>query len=80
MSRFVLLFSTEVLRQKIINQLRVIDIDMHDFKKRKYLVSAPMLGHMHLLIKVHKKNFPGRVLVSQVRILEKVKRIRWSSE
>ena len=40
---------------------------MDDFKeKRKYLVSAPMLGHMYLLIKVHKKNFPGRAVVSQV--------------
>ena len=40
---------------------------MDDFKaKRKYLVSAPMLGHMYLLIKIHKKNFPGRVVVSQV--------------
>ena len=30
-------------------------IDMDDFKeKRKYLVSAPVLGHMYLLIKVHK--------------------------
>ena len=25
-----------------------------------------MLGHMYLLIKVHKKNFPGRAVVSQV--------------
>ena len=31
-----------------------------------YLVSAPMLGHMYLLIKVHKKNLPGRAVVSQV--------------
>ena len=41
--------------------------DMDDFKeKRKHLVSAPMIGHMYLLIKVHKKNFPGRAVVSQV--------------
>ena len=52
---------------KISNQLRSMDIDLDDFKeKRKYLVSAPMLGHMYLLIKVHKKNFPGRAVVSQV--------------
>ena len=25
-----------------------------------------MLGHMYLLIKVHKKNFPGRAVVSQI--------------
>ena len=55
------------LHKKIINQLRAMDIDIDDFKeKRKYLVSAPMLGHMYLLIKVHKKNFPGRAVVSQV--------------
>ena len=55
------------LHKKLTNQLRAMDIDMDDFKeKRKYLVSAPMLGHMYLLIKVHKKNFPGRAVVSQV--------------
>ena len=55
------------LHKKLINQLRSMDIDIDDFKeKRKYLVSAPMLGHMYLLIKVHKKNFPGRAVVSQV--------------
>ena len=44
-----------------------MDIDLDDFKeKRKYLVSAPVLGHMYLLIKVHKKNFPGRAVVSQI--------------
>ena len=44
-----------------------MDIDIDDFKeKRKYLVSALMLGHMYLLIKVHKKNSPGRAVVSQV--------------
>ena len=44
-----------------------MDIDMDDFKeKRKYLVLAPMLGHMYLLIKVHKKNFPGRAVVSHL--------------
>ena len=42
-------------------------IDMDDFKeKRKYLVSAPVLGRMHLLIKVYKKNFPGRAVVSPI--------------
>ena len=55
------------LHKKILNQLRAMDIDMDDFKeKRKYLVSALMLGHMYLLIKVHKKNFPGRAVVSQI--------------
>ena len=40
---------------------------MDNFKeKRKYLVSAPVLGHMYLLIKVHKKNFLGRAVVSEI--------------
>ena len=55
------------LHKKLITQLKLMDIDMDDFKeKRKYLVSAPVLGHMYLLIKVHKKNFAGRAVVSQI--------------
>ena len=55
------------LHKKLITQLKIMDIDMDDFsEKRKYLVSAPVLGHMYLLIKVHKKNFPGRAVVSQI--------------
>ena len=55
------------LHKKLITQLKLMDIDMDDFKeKRRYLVSAPVLGHMYLLIKVHKKNFPGRAVVSQI--------------
>ena len=55
------------LHKKLLNQLKDMGIDIDDFnKKRKYLVLAPMLGHMYLLIKVHKKNFPGRAVVSQV--------------
>ena len=55
------------VHKKLINQLKDMGIEMDDFnEKRKYLVSAPMLGHMYLLIKVHKKNFPGRAVVSQV--------------
>ena len=43
------------LHKKLINQLKSMKIDINDFKeKRKYLVSAPVLGHMYLLIKVHK--------------------------
>ena len=55
------------LHKKLINQLKSMKIDINDFKeKRKYLVSAPVLGHMYLLIKVHKKNFPGRAIVNQI--------------
>ena len=55
------------LHKKLINQLKSMNIDLDDFQeKRKYLVSAPVMGHMYLLIKVHKKNFPGRAVVSQI--------------
>ena len=55
------------LHKKLTNQLKSMNIDLDDFKeKRKYLVSAPVLGHMYLLIKIHKKNFPGRAVVSQI--------------
>ena len=55
------------LHKKLINQLKSMSIDLDDFQeKRKYLVSAPVMGHMYLLIKVHKKNFPGRAGVSQI--------------
>ena len=38
-----------------------------DFKdRRKYLVTGPVMANIYLLIKVHKKNFPGRPVVSQV--------------
>ena len=38
-----------------------------DFKeKKKYTVSAPVMASMYLLIKVHKKNFPGRPVVDQI--------------
>ena len=44
------------LHKKLLNQLKDMGIDMDDFnEKRKYLVSAPMLGHMYLLNKVHKR-------------------------
>ena len=45
------------LHKKLINQLKNMNINLDDYKeleKRKYLVSAPVLGHMYLLIKVHK--------------------------
>ena len=43
-----------------------MDIDLEDKKERyKYLSSAPVLANMYLLIKVHKKNFPGRAVVNQ---------------
>ena len=55
------------LHKKLTNQLKSMNIDLDDFQeKRKYLVSAPVMGHMYLLIKVHNKNFPGRAVVSQI--------------
>ena len=32
----------------------------------KYTTTAPVMASMYLLIKVHKKNFPGRPVVSQI--------------
>ena len=44
-----------------------MNINLDDYKeKRKYLVSALVLRHMYLLIKVQKKNFPGRAVVRQI--------------
>ena len=47
------------------NQLKSMGIG--DFKEqRKYTVTGPVMASMALLIKVHKKNFPGRAYVSQI--------------
>ena len=64
-----ILLILDKLHKKLINQLKSMKIDVNDFKeKRKYLkiVSAPVLEHMYFLIKIHKKNFPGRAVVSQI--------------
>ena len=56
-----------------------IDEGDHKLEKRKekmllnklatqeYLISAPVLGHIYLLIKVHKKNFPGRTVGKRLK-------------
>ena len=55
------------LHKKLINQLKNMNINLYDYKeKRKYLLSAQVLGHMYLLIKLHKKNFPRSTVVSQI--------------
>ena len=47
------------------NQL--IALGITDWKEqRKYTVTGPVMASMALLIKVHKKNFPGRAYVSQI--------------
>ena len=54
------------LHKKLTTQLKIMDIDLDDKKERyKYLSAAPVLANMYLLIKVHKKNFPGRAVVNQ---------------
>ena len=54
------------LHKKLTTQLKITDIDLDDKKERyKYLSAAPVLANMYLLIKVHKKNFPGRAVVNQ---------------
>ena len=51
--------------KKLVQQLK--SMGLMDFKdRRKYLVTGPVMANIYLLIKVHKKNFPGRPVVSQV--------------
>ena len=53
------------LHRKIVKQLTSMGIK--DFKEqRQYTVTGPVMASMALLIKVHKKNFPGRAYVSQI--------------
>ena len=53
------------LHKKLMNQL--VSMGIKDFKdQRKYTVTGPVMASMALLIKVHKKNFPGRAYVSQI--------------
>ena len=53
------------LHRKLMDQL--ISMRITDFKEqRMYTVTGPVMASMALLIKVHKKNFPGRTYVSQI--------------
>ena len=53
------------LHRKLMNQL--ISMGIKDWKdQQKYTVTGPVMVSMALLIKVHKKNFPGRAYVSQI--------------
>ena len=53
------------IHRKLVAQLK--KMGMTEFKDRRhFLVTAPVLANMYLLIKVHKKNFPGRAVVSQI--------------
>ena len=53
------------LHRKLMNQLKCMGIE--DYKEqRKLTVTGPVMASMALLIKVHKKNFPGRAYVSQI--------------
>ena len=53
------------IHQKLVAQLK--SMGLTDFKQRRpYLVTAPVMANMYLLIKVHKDNFPGRAVVSQI--------------
>ena len=46
---------------------RLIAMGIADWKEqRRYTVTGPVMASMALLIKVHKKNFPGRAYVSQI--------------
>ena len=53
------------IHQKLVAQLKKMGLT--EFKERRpLLVTAPVMTSMYILIKVHKKNFPGRAVVSQV--------------
>ena len=53
------------IHQKLVAQLKKMGLT--EFKERRpFLVTAPIMANMYILIKVHKKNFPGRAVVSQV--------------
>ena len=67
------------LHRRIVDQLIAMGID--DWKEqRRFTVTGPVMASMALLIKVHKKNFPGRAYVSQIddpsyKICQKLTRI-----
>ena len=50
------------LHRKLMNQLIAMGIK----EQRRFAVTGPVMASMALLIKVHKKNFPGRAYVSQI--------------
>ena len=53
------------LHMNIMNQL--ISMGIMEWKdQRNYAVMGPVMASMALLIKVHKKNFPGRAYVAQI--------------
>ena len=53
------------LHRRIVDQLIAMGID--DWKEqRRFTVTGPVMASMALLIKVHKKNFPGRAYESQI--------------
>ena len=53
------------LHRKLMNQL--VSMGINEWKdQRKFTVTGPVMASMALLIKVHKKNFPGRAYVSQI--------------
>jgi hypothetical protein len=53
------------LHRKLMDQLISMGITT-SLEQRKYAVTAPVMASIYLLIKVHKKNFPGRAVVSQI--------------
>ena len=55
----------KLLYRKLMDQL--IAMGIKDFKEqRRFAVTGPVMASMALLIKVYKKNFPGRAYVSQI--------------
>ena len=53
------------LHKRLMDQLIAMGIEEYK-DQRRYTVTGPVMASMALLIKVHKKNFPGRAYVSQI--------------
>jgi hypothetical protein len=53
------------LHRKLMNQLVAMGIKGYK-EQRRFAVTGPVMASMALLVKVHKKNFPGRAYVSQI--------------
>ena len=55
------------IHHKLVDHLILKQMELTEFKDRRcFLVMAPVLANMYLFINDHKKNFPGRAVVSQI--------------
>ena len=63
------------IHQNLVAQLKKMGLTEFN-ERRPFLVTAPVMANMYILIKVHKKNFPGRAVVRQAyKICKELTRI-----